>query len=192
MRAASSICVSRLSKAPRCRAVASGNDTTTAEMTAAGQVKTIETPCAMSHWPTPVERPNSMRSRKPQTVGGKHHRNRKDRIEQALDATRGTHGLPRGEQAQRKGDQQGKAARFYGHPKRAIVDVTQKGRQRSRTPAHLATRQTMPLPFERYQANARRPWHHPRLTQSPHSGPHPHLVRQSHRYTRRHQTLFPP
>ena len=40
-------------------------------MTAAGQVKTIEMPCAMSHWPTPVERPNSMRSRKPQTVGGR-------------------------------------------------------------------------------------------------------------------------
>ncbi len=41
-----------------------------------------------------------------------HHRDGKDRVEQALDATRGTHSLPRGEQAQRKGDQQGKAARF--------------------------------------------------------------------------------
>ena len=36
--------------------------------------------------------------------GRQHHRNRKDRIEQALDATRSTHSLPRGEQAQRKGD----------------------------------------------------------------------------------------
>ena len=66
--------------------------------------------------------------------GRQHHRNRKDRIEQALDATRGTHSLPRGEQAQRKGDQQGKAARFYGHPKRAIVDVAQKGSQRGQGP----------------------------------------------------------
>lgn len=66
--------------------------------------------------------------------GRQHHRNRKDRIEQALDTTRGTHSLPRGEQAQRNGDQQGKAARFYGHPKRAIVDVAQKGDQRGQGP----------------------------------------------------------
>lgn len=39
-------------------------------MTAAGQVKTIEMPCAMSHWPTPVERPNRISSKKPHTVGG--------------------------------------------------------------------------------------------------------------------------
>ena len=42
--------------------------------------------------------------------------------------------VPRGKQAQRKGDQQGKAARFYGHPKRAIVDVAQKGGQRGQGP----------------------------------------------------------
>ena len=66
--------------------------------------------------------------------GRQHHRNRKNRIEQALDATRGTHSLPRGKQAQRKGDQQGKAARFNGHPKRAIVDVAQKGSQRGQGP----------------------------------------------------------
>ena len=66
--------------------------------------------------------------------GRQHHRNRKDRIEQALDATRGTHSLPRGKQAQCKGDHQGKAARFDGHPKRAIVDVAQKGSQRGQGP----------------------------------------------------------
>ena len=55
--------------------------------------------------------------------GRQHHRNRKDRIEQALDATRGTHSLPRGEQAQCKGNHQGKAARFDRHPKRAVVDA---------------------------------------------------------------------
>ena len=55
--------------------------------------------------------------------GRQHHRNRKDRIEQALDATRGTHSLPRGKQAQCKGNQQGKAARFDRHPKRAVVDA---------------------------------------------------------------------
>ena len=66
--------------------------------------------------------------------GRQHHGNRKDRVEQALDATRGTHSLPRGEQAQRKGNHQGKAARFNGHPKRAIVDVAQKGGQRGQGP----------------------------------------------------------
>ena len=66
--------------------------------------------------------------------GRQHHRDGKDRVEQTLDATRGTHSLPRGEQAQRKGDQQGKAARFYGHPKRAIVDTAQKGSQRGQGP----------------------------------------------------------
>ena len=55
--------------------------------------------------------------------GRQHHRNRKDRIEQALDATRGTHSLPRGKQAQCKGNHQGKATRFNGHPKRAVVDA---------------------------------------------------------------------
>ena len=68
--------------------------------------------------------------------GRQYHRNRKNRIEQALDVARGTHSLPRGEQPQRKGDQQGKAARFNGHPKRAIVDVAKEGcgalRQRRR------------------------------------------------------------
>ena len=66
--------------------------------------------------------------------GRQHHGDGKDRVEQALDATRGTHSLPRGEQAQRKGDHQGKAARFNGHPKRAIVDVAQKGDQRGQGP----------------------------------------------------------
>ena len=63
-----------------------------------------------------------------------HHRNRKDRVEQALDAARRTHSLPRGKQAQCKGNHQGEAARFDRHPKRAIVDVAQKGSQRSQGP----------------------------------------------------------
>ena len=39
-------------------------------MTAAGQVNTNDTPWAISHRPTPVERPKSSNSKKPQTVGG--------------------------------------------------------------------------------------------------------------------------
>ena len=61
--------------------------------------------------------------------GRQHHRDGKDRVEQALDTARSTHGLPCGKQAQRKGDQQGEAARFDRHPKRTIVDVAQKGGQ---------------------------------------------------------------
>ncbi len=80
------------------------------KITAAGHVKTIKTPCAISHRPTPVDRPNSVSGKKAAHRRRQHHRNRKDRIEQALDATRGTHGLPRGEQAQRKHDHQGKTA----------------------------------------------------------------------------------
>ena len=60
--------------------------------------------------------------------GRQHHGDRKDRIEQALHTARGTHGLPRGKQAQRKRDYQGETARFDGHPKRAIVDTAKEGR----------------------------------------------------------------
>ena len=58
------------SNAPRAVRYTSGKLTTMAEMTAASHVKTIVMPCAMSQRPTAVDCPNSMSSKKPQTVGG--------------------------------------------------------------------------------------------------------------------------
>ena len=70
VRAASIMRPSSDSNAPSAVRYTSGKLTTTADITAACQVKTRDTPCAISQRPTPVDRPKSMSRRKPHTVGG--------------------------------------------------------------------------------------------------------------------------
>ena len=71
VRAASSMFGSKLSNAPSAPRYISGNATTTAAMTVAGQLKINGKPISMNHLPIGVLLPSRSSSRKPQTVGGK-------------------------------------------------------------------------------------------------------------------------
>ncbi len=71
VRAASSMLGSRFSNAPRALRYMSGNATTTAAMTVAGQLKMSGKPMSMKNCPNAVLRPHRYSSTKPHTVGGK-------------------------------------------------------------------------------------------------------------------------
>ena len=59
------------SKAPRALRYISGNATTTAAMTVAGQLNTSGRPCSMNQRPTGELLPRASSRMKPQTVGGR-------------------------------------------------------------------------------------------------------------------------
>ena len=71
VRAASSMLRSMPSNAPRALLYMSGNETTTAASTVAGQLKMSGKPMSMNQRPSAVLLPKRSNSTKPHTVGGK-------------------------------------------------------------------------------------------------------------------------